>query len=167
MGYKTKLQSVHLINSQVARRLNVFDQLKIDALVDLVVTRAKVDKTTPDSKNLRKGWRTDELLTGDVDLLVVGGDNPGAYAEIGRKALKQLQGLPERLPEMEALAMLAILRGERLLPLTPEQADLVIRLSEDLKIAISALPDGNRKRRCQELFLLLCKGPGTRTKQIR
>jgi len=114
-----------------------------------VVTRARVDKTVPDPNNLRKGWRTDELLTGDVDLLVVGGDNPGAYVLISEKVLEKVQDLPE----MVVLAKLAILRGQRLLRPTPGQVQLVLNFSEDLKTAISALPDGTRKQRCQELFL--------------
>ncbi len=127
----------------------MLDQFEIDVLADLVVTRAQVDKTVPDSDNLRKGWRTDELLTGDVDLLVVGQRNdPAAYAEIGRRVLVAV----EDLPEMKVLANLAILRGERLLPLTPEQEQIVIGLSDELKAAISTLPDGTRKQRCQELL---------------
>ena len=54
---------------------------------------------------------------------------------------------------MAVLANLAILRGERLLPITKGQVQLVLNLSEDLKTAISDLPDGARKKRCQELFL--------------
>lgn len=127
----------------------MLDQFEIDILVDLVVTRAKVDRTVPDPSNLRDGWRTDALF-GDIDALVVGGkNNPSGYAEIGRRVLAQVKDLPE----MAVLATLAILRGERLLSLTPEQGHIVLDISEDLKAAILALPDGTRKKRCQELFL--------------
>ena len=129
--------------------LDLLDPVEIGILAKLVIARAKVDKTVPDPKNLRKGWRTDELLTGDVDLLVVGGDNPGAYVLISEKVLEKVQDLPE----MVVLAKLAILRGQRLLRPTPGQVQLVLNFSEDLKTAISALPDGTRKQRCQELFL--------------
>jgi len=125
----------------------------INTLVDLVVVRARVDKTVPNRRNLRSGWLTDTLLTIIIDALVVGEYNdPTAYAKIARRVLERLQDLLERLPEMEALAMLAILRGERLLPLTSEQVELVTRLSEDLKSAISALLKGTRKQRCLELY---------------
>jgi len=128
----------------------VLDQFKTGILVDLVVARARVDKTVPDSNNLRKGWRTDELLIGDIDLLIVYGRNdPTGYAKIGRKVLEEV----EDLPEMKVLAMLAILRGERLLSLIPEQERTICQLSEVLKAAISVLPNGTRKKRCRELFL--------------
>jgi len=129
--------------------LDLLDPVEIGILAKLVIARAKVDKTVPDPKNLRKGWRTDELLTGDVDLLVVGGDNPGAYVLISEKVLEKVQDLPE----MVVLAKLAILRGQRLLRPTPGQVQLVLNLSEDLKTAISDLPAGTRKQRCLELFL--------------
>ena len=129
--------------------LDLLDPVEIGILAKLVIARAKVDKTVPDPKNLRKGWRTDELLTGDVDLLVVGGDNPGAYVLISEKVLEKVQDLPE----MAVLAKLAILRGKRLLPLTPVQKNVIFGFS-DLRSAISAsLPDGTRKQRCLELFL--------------
>ncbi|MDD5031948.1 MAG: hypothetical protein PHR36_02780 [Patescibacteria group bacterium] len=122
----------------------------ISTLVDHVVTIAKTDKTVPKRKNLREGWWTDSLLTRFVDALVLGKyDNPAAYAEIGRRVLEEVKGLPE----MEVLAMLAILRGERLRPLDEERQELINGLSEALKVAISALPRGTRKKRCQELFL--------------
>ena len=125
----------------------------INTLVDLVVVRARVDKTVPNRRNLRSGWLTDTLLTIIIDALVVGEYNdPTAYAKIARRVLERLQDLLERLPEMEALAMLAILRGERLLPLTPEQEHIVIGLLDELETSISVLPDGTRKQRCQELL---------------
>jgi len=122
----------------------------VGTLVDLVVARMKVDKTEPNPNNLRKGWRSDELLIGDIDTFAVGAkDYPGAYAEIGRRVLAEVGDMPE----MAVLAKLAILRGERLLLLTSDQVRIVCELSEDLRAAISALPDGTRKKRCQELFL--------------
>ena len=130
----------------------MLDQFEIDVLVDLVVTRAQVDKTVPDPKNLRNGWRTDALF-GDVDALIVGQKNdPAAYAEIGRRVLENEK--VKYLPEMAVLAKLAILRGKRLFPLTPVQKNVIFGFSEDLRSAISAsLPDGTRKQRCLELFL--------------
>ena len=122
----------------------------VGTMVDLVVARMRIDKTEPDPNNLRKGWRSDELLIGDVDAFVIGKKNyPGAYAEIGRRVLAEVGDMPE----MAVLAKLAILRGERLLPFDAKRARVICELSQDLKVAISALPDGAKKRRCKELFL--------------
>lgn len=121
----------------------------IETLVNLVVARAKVDKTSPDSNNLRVGWRTDQLLTGDVDVLVYYGHNdPAVYAEIGRQVLTQVKDLPE----MAALAKLAIFRGERLLPPSDKRKQSLLQMMDDLKKAISVLPEGPRKGRCSSLF---------------
>lgn len=123
--------------------------MDIQTLVDLVVTKAKVDPTSPDPSNLRNGWRTDALLIGDIDALVVGKHNdPRAYAEIGRQILQQVEGLPE----IAALARLAILRGERLLLLTSEREQDIVQFSRWILESISALPDGTRKMRCRSLF---------------
>ena len=125
------------------------DRFDINALVEEVVTMAKNDRTMPNPKNLRERWETDVLFR-RIDAKVIGEqDDPAAYAEIGRRVLAGVQFLPE----MAVLARLAILRGERLLPLTPEQVQLVFDLSGDLKTAISALRDGTRKQRCLELYL--------------
>lgn len=120
----------------------------INTLVDLAITTAKDDKTKPYRKDLRKGWLTDAILK-CIDALVAGKyNNPAAYAKIGRRVLAEVGDMPKM-----ALAKLAILRGERLLPLTPEQVRIIIDISEDLRTFISALSDGTRKKRCQELFL--------------
>lgn len=123
--------------------------VNIGTLVDLVVARAKVDKTSPGSSNLRVGWRTDQLLTGDVDVLVCyGHKDPAVYAEIGRQVLTQVKDLPE----MAALANLAIFRGERLLPPSDERKQNLLQMVDDLEKTISALPEGSRKWRCSSLF---------------
>ncbi|MDO8436023.1 MAG: hypothetical protein Q7S82_01385 [bacterium] len=121
----------------------------IDTLVDLVVNRARVDTTAPDPNNLRNGWLTDALLTQAIDGLVVGQYNePAAYAEIGRKVLAQVGNLPE----IAALAQLAIFRGERLLPLTLGRELSAILIIKELEHGIAALPDGPRKMRCRSLL---------------
>jgi hypothetical protein len=123
--------------------------LDIETLVELVVARALVDKTAPDPGNLRNGWRTDALLIGDVDaLVVIGLKNPGAYAEIGRGVLARVWGLPE----MEMLAKIAIFRGERLLPLNANREQGLVQVAEELRTAIDALPDGPRKMRLSSLL---------------
>lgn len=122
---------------------------RIDTLVDLVVARAKVDKTAPDPTNPRNGWRTDNLFMGDVDALVVGQNNdPSAYAEIGRQVLAKVRDLPE----MAVLAQLAIFRGERLLPVDSEREQSILQIIRELEETISALPNGTRKMRCRSLF---------------
>ncbi len=122
----------------------------IPTLVDLVVARARVDTSAPDSVNLRNGWRTDALLTGDIDALVVGKNNdPATYAEIGQLVYAQVTDLPE----MATLAELAILRGARLIaPADPVREQSILQLSDMLKRHISALPDGTRKMRCASLL---------------
>jgi len=124
------------------------DVIDVKTLVDLIVVRARVDKTAPDP-TLRNGWRTDNLFMGDVDALVVGQNNdPSAYAKIGRQVLAKVRDLPE----MAVLAQLAILRGERLLTATPEREKLILQFAQELETAISILPDGTRKMRCKSLF---------------
>ena len=125
------------------------ETIDVGTLVDLVVARAKVDKTSPDTNNPRVGWRTDQLLTGDVDVLVCYRHNdPAVYAEIGRQVLAQVKDLPE----MAVLANLAIFRGERLLPVSEERKQSLLQMVDDLEKAISALPEGTRKGRCSSLL---------------
>lgn len=121
----------------------------IPTLVALVIARAKTDKTAPDPGNLRVGWRTDQLLTGDVDtLLCYERNDPAAYAEVGRGVLAGVQDLPE----VAALARLAIFRGERLLPVSEERRHTLLAMTQELESSIEALPQGTRKKRCNSLF---------------
>lgn len=127
------------------------NELDIKTLVSLVLVRAKTDKTEPDPKDLRSGWRTDALVQ-DIDALLVNGVNdPAAFAEFGRLLFSELQEL--NLPEVKELARLAILRGERLLTLDQEQIQTVLDLSKSIRTSISLLPAGTRKKRCEGLFL--------------
>lgn len=122
--------------------------MDVKTLVDLVIARARVDRTAPDPNNLRNGWCTDTLF-GDIDALVVGQYNdPSAYAEIGRQVLAKVR----YLPEMAVLAQLAILRGERLLPVDPEREQSIFQIIRELEETISALSGGTRKMRCRSLF---------------
>ncbi|MDO8601430.1 MAG: hypothetical protein Q7R46_01965 [bacterium] len=119
----------------------------IKTLVDLIVCRARVDKTAPSFTNPR-GWNTDNLM-GDVDALVVGQNNdPFTYAHICKRVLAKVRDLPE----MAVLTKLAILRGERLLPIGSEREKYILQFAMEIESAISALPDGTRKMRCQSLF---------------
>ena len=119
-------------------------------LIDLITVRAKIDETEPGSDNLQNGWRTDELLQ-DIDELIIGNYNdPSKYAEIGRQVLVLAKA--GKLPELAALARLAILRGERLLPVNPEREKTIIRIIEETKNTIAALPNNTRKMRCESLF---------------
>ena len=100
----------------------------VETLVDLVVARAVVDKTAPDSENLRNGWRTDALFQ-DIDaFVVVQCNDPAVYAEIGRQVLVKVKDLPE----MAALARLAIFRGERLLPIYYDREQTLAQMAEKL-----------------------------------
>ncbi|MBU2539883.1 hypothetical protein KJ786_01875 [Patescibacteria group bacterium] len=120
----------------------------IEALVDLVVCRALVDKTTPNSSNLRNGWCIDALL-GDIDaFVVIACNNPAAYAEIGRQMLVKVKNLPE----IATLTRLAIFRGERLLPFDANRQKSLIAMAKKIKTVISGLPDGTRKLRLQSLL---------------
>lgn len=122
--------------------------IDINSLVDLVVATAKVDTTAPDSTNLRNGWRTDALLQ-DIDAFMIGSRNdPAAYAEIGRQVLKKVRDLPE----MAALAQLAIIRGERLLPVTPGREKFIVAIIQNTEKTIAALPGTTKKMRCKSLF---------------
>ena len=120
----------------------------IETLVELIVCRARVDKTAPDSESLRNGWRTDALLQ-DADAYVWGGlKQPGVLAEIGRRVSAQVQDLPE----IAALAELTAFRGERLLVLNQERQEGLAMAAEELGQAISALSEGTRKLRCWSLL---------------
>lgn len=120
----------------------------IETLVALVVNRAVVDKTAPDFANLRNGWRTDALFQ-DIDaFVVVQCNDPASYAEIGRQVLAKVQDLPE----IAALAWLAIFRGERLLPIDFECEQMLAKMAEELQRIVFALPDSTRRMRCKSLL---------------
>ena len=122
--------------------------IDIPTLVALVVARAKTDKTEPDPKNLRVGWRTDQLL-GDIHVLMCYAQNdPAGYAQIGRQVLAEVQSLPE----MAALARLAIFRGERLLPPSEDRKRALLEMARELKYFIETLPSGERVNRCLSLL---------------
>jgi len=130
----------------------MLSELDVNTLVDLILARAKMDKTEPDSANLRNGWRTDALLT-DVDLLVTGQHNdPAAYASIAKQILGQIYHLPDISPGIPELIQLAILRGERLLPITPQREQAILKLAHEIDQAITALPEGPKKMRCRSLM---------------
>ncbi|MSU56449.1 MAG: hypothetical protein EXS51_04070 [Candidatus Taylorbacteria bacterium] len=121
----------------------------IPTLVALVLARARTDTTAPDPKNLRVGWRTDQLLIGDIDTLMCYERNdPGAYAEIGRQVLAQVHDLPE----IAALSRLAIFRGKRLLPVSDPRKRNLLEMVGELETFIGTLPAGTRKDRCSGLF---------------
>ena len=123
-------------------------KLDIPTLVELVANRAAVDKTAPDPTNLRNGWRTDGLL-GDIDaLIVIKYNNPAVYADFGRQLFDKIKDLPE----MAALAQLAVFRGERLLPIDSHREQMLVQLAKDLEQAVSVLPEGTRKMRCASLL---------------
>lgn len=151
---------------------------KIDkeTLSGLVACIARTDTTAPDPNNPRSGWWTDILLTA-IDKYVIGQENdPAAYAEIARQALAQLQAAGRKAPEIVGAAMmvasdqaalleaawgqpevvallgLAEFRGERLLPVSPEREQSLIRMAQGLEDTIAFLPAGNRKARCLSLL---------------
>jgi len=120
----------------------------VDTLVDLIVARARTDATAPDPGNLRNGWRTDALFQDVDNYIVISRKLPAVYADVGRGVLEQVRDLPE----METLAMLAIFRGERLLPINAEREEHLVRMVEELVGAVDCLPEGTRKLRCQSLL---------------
>lgn len=123
-------------------------EINIATLVELVASRAIVDKTVPDAANLRNGWRTDALMV-DIDFFVViNCKEPAVYVQFGKQLLEKVKDLPE----MASLAKLAVLRGERMLPLDSTREPYIVRLAEDLKRDITRLPEGPRKMRCKELL---------------
>jgi hypothetical protein len=122
------------------------DSQIVKTLADLVVSTALVDQTQPDAKG--RGWRTDELLR-EIDAFVVGKLNRSdLYADIGRLVLSQV----EHLPEIAIMARLAIFRGERLMPLTEDRQQRLIKWVGDLQNAIDYLPIGPRQKRCESLL---------------
>lgn len=122
--------------------------MDIGTLIELIVARARVDTTVPDPDNPRNGWSTDTLFQNVDALVVIKHNDPSSFIEIGRQVLAEVRDLPE----MAVLAQLAILRGESLLPATPEREEAINQLAVELRDAISALPDGARKIRCRSLF---------------
>lgn len=124
-------------------------EIDVGTLARLVIHTAKMDTTAPESGNLRNGWMTDLLLTQMIDRFVVGQRNkPAVYARIGKWALDYVR----ELPEAAALVQLAILRGERMLPLTKKREQALLQMIDDLRKVIDALPEGTRKTRCKSLF---------------
>jgi hypothetical protein len=122
-------------------------------LVELTVNLFIRDTTVPIKDDPRKGWDADRFLTGQVDMLVIGQYNdPAAYARIGR--LVELQ--VHNLPEMKALATLAVLRGERLQPLTTSRRRRIKELMNKAEGAIKILPKGTCKLRLWSLFSYHC-----------
>lgn len=124
---------------------------RVDVLVDLVVAVARTDTTEPDPKNPRAGWRTDQLLR-DVDNLVISQDGDSAvYAEIARQAKTKIK--VDEMPDIAALLGLAEFNGERRLPVTAASELRLSQMAQCLITMVAALPEGNRKTRCQSLLL--------------
>lgn len=120
----------------------------INTLVDLVVNTARSDTTSPDPKNPRVGWQTDQLLIGHIDkLMTYRLNDPAAYAQIGRR----VQAKVHDLPEMEALAHIAVIRGERLGPVSAKSRVSASIAELETKIG-SLLPPGSRKERLASLL---------------
>ncbi|MDD5145678.1 MAG: hypothetical protein PHF44_02455 [Candidatus Pacebacteria bacterium] len=121
---------------------------EIDILVDLIVDRARIDTTFPDPKNQWVGWLTDVLFQIVDRFVAIDLNDPKTFAEIGRRVSLRVRDLPE----MGALACLAILRGERLLPVSPEREEFVLQIARETKNIITNLPDSTRKLRLESLF---------------
>ena len=144
----TKDQSSTSCNT-IQERQTMNTPLDADTLVALVVNTAKNDTTTPDLRNPRVGWRTDELLTKEIDALVVyGHDDPVLYALIARR----IHDAVSDLSEAAVLAKLAIFRGERIQPVGPERKSMLDGLLKELRVSVSLLPEGTRKQRCLSLL---------------
>lgn len=130
---------------------NMKSKKKVDigTLVDLVVNTARSDTTSPDPKNPRVGWQTDQLLIGTIDkLMTYQRNDPAAYAEIGRRVSAQVSDLPE----IVVLAQLAVFRGERLLPVNAKRKSKLSAIIAELEVNINSLTAGSRKERCRSLF---------------
>lgn len=124
-------------------------KVDINTLVDLVVNTARADTTSPDPKNPRQDWLTDELLTGAVDKLITYKLNdPAAYAEIGRRVAVQVSDLPY----MEALAHIAVIRGERLGPVSAGRKNRVSASIAESEAKIGSLLPSPRKERLASLL---------------
>lgn len=122
--------------------------MNIDLLVDFLVETAKKDQTAPDPDNIKAHWISDMLFQAVDKYLVVGLKAPKLYAQIGREVYEQVKDLPE----MAALAKLAVLRGERLMPVSKDREQAIVILAQELEKLISSLPGGTRKMRCKSLF---------------
>lgn len=119
-------------------------KLNINTLVDLVVNTALSDTTSPDPKNPRQDWLTDELLNVAVDQLMVRRLNdPAGLAKIGRLVQVEVSGLPE----MEALARITVIRGERRGPVSAKRKGRVSALIAEAEAKIGSLPASPRKQR--------------------
>ncbi len=125
------------------------DPFDITTLTQLVVARAKVDKSELRTDNLRAGWQTDELI-GHIDFAVVGAEQYGVYADFGRLLDRALIAL--NLPDPTVLAELAIVRGERLLPLTEKRIEYIQAVADSIYTKITVMPPGTRRLRCESLF---------------
>lgn len=121
-------------------------------LANLIACIAEQDKTEPDPKNLRQGWRTDRLIQ-DIDTLVVHKlDEPASFVTICDWAYDRIINLEEIAPEIEALLEIAFFRGERLQPVSAEREGKLLQMINDLQEALTILPEGARKDRCASLL---------------
>jgi len=126
-------------------------KIRIETLAGLVVNVAEGDRTTPDSSNLEVGWFTDQLLR-QIEGWLVGGGHLGDYVSICMLALGALRKLPNVAPEVIILVQLAFLKGTRRQRLSREQQEALLITAKELEQAVSALPDGPRKKRCELLL---------------
>jgi hypothetical protein len=120
----------------------------INDIANSIIEKALVDQTEPGSENLRSGWATDMLFREADSEIIIRGNDPFSYAQIGELVLAQVG----HLPEMAALASLAIFRGKRLLPLNEDNTRELIDMASRLDHEISALPEGTRNMRCRSLL---------------
>jgi hypothetical protein len=84
--------------------------------------------------------------------LLIGKDCLVDYAEVCRLASAALGELPGIAPEVTVLVWLEVFNGERRLPFSDERRQGLFQMVHDLGEAISALPEGARKERCNSLF---------------
>lgn len=118
-------------------------KVDVKTLVGLIRNRALLDNGS--------GKHIDQLLTDYIEPYVIQEcDDPASFSNIGEELLK-IEEI-EKWPEVIMLAQLAILNGERRLKLTPERAEYLCWLIEELKIVILNLPDDANKLRCLELL---------------
>jgi hypothetical protein len=120
-------------------------RVDVDTLVGLVARVARFDEN---------GERTDVLFKQIEEYVIQECDDPGAYAQIGRKASEGISGFPVSASVPAVLAELADFCGIRRLPPPPSEAreQYLLQLIEELEKAISALSESPIKNRCQSLF---------------
>lgn len=124
-------------------------KVNINTLADLVFNTFRSDTTAPIPGEPRKGWEGDQLLTGMVDrLMMYLYNDPAGYAQIGRRVAAKVHDLPE----MEALAKIAEIRGERLGPASAKRKIKVLALVMKLGPKIRSLPPSPRKERLASLL---------------